>query len=132
MHPRGHSVSSRARRLRGVGISCHRNSEVAQQYDVSVADSSRPFRVEALMRKLLANVALSILAILLFAMPATAQPAPLPGTLLLPDAGDLDSTMLAGIDRFLDRRTEDALAHRASLWKRDTSSADAYVKSVAP
>ncbi|HWE00899.1 MAG TPA: dienelactone hydrolase family protein [Tepidisphaeraceae bacterium] len=74
---------------------------------------------------------MSILSLLSLAIPAGAQPGPLPGTHLLPAGGDLDSRMLDGIDRFLDRETHAALLHRSSFWKRDTASRQAYVQSVA-
>jgi len=54
----------------------------------------------------LAIYALSILCLYLLGTPASADPVPLPGTQLLPPGGDLDSQMLDGIDRFLDRHTE--------------------------
>jgi dienelactone hydrolase len=40
--------------------------------------------------------------------------------------------MVAGIDRFLDRQTELALARRPTYWKRDYSSAQAYERSLEP
>jgi dienelactone hydrolase len=72
-----------------------------------------------------------LLCALTFSSPAQ-EPAPLPGTQPLTLAGDLSSQMVAGIDRFLDQQTEVAAAERASFWKRDLSSRDAYEKSVAP
>jgi dienelactone hydrolase len=75
---------------------------------------------------------LSMFVILILAAPLLAEPGPLPGTRLLPDGVDLDSQMLDGIDRFLDRQTDAALARRPGFWKRDTSSAQAYVQSIAP
>ena len=66
----------------------------------------------------------SILVMLLPVVPAgMGQAEPIPGTQLLPD-GDLDSQMLDGIDRFLDRHTagRHRIAPRPSFWKRDISS----------
>jgi hypothetical protein len=40
--------------------------------------------------------------------------------------------MVAGIDRYLVRATEKAEESRARFWKQDFTSAEAYVKSVAP
>ena len=57
---------------------------------------------------------------------------PLPGTVPLTLTGDPASLMVAGIDRFLDRQTELALARRPTHWKRDFSSAKAYEASLAP
>ena len=73
----------------------------------------------------------SILVMLLPVMCMGAEPGPIPGTHLLPD-GDLDAQMLDGIDRFLDRHTQAATALRPLFWKRDTSSPQAYVQSIAP
>lgn len=39
--------------------------------------------------------------------------------------------MVAGIDRYLMRATEESINHRAQFWKRDLGSADGYDKSVA-
>ena len=57
---------------------------------------------------------------------------PLAGTKPLTAQGDLASQMVAGIDTFLLRETEDAIAKRAALWKRDLSSQARYDESVAP
>ena len=80
----------------------------------------------------LASYALSILSLFLLGAPASADPVPLPGTQHLPPGGDLDSQMLDGIDRFLDHQTQATLKHRASYWKRDTTSIPAYIQSIAP
>jgi putative membrane-bound dehydrogenase-like protein len=56
----------------------------------------------------------------------------LPGTALLDKQGDLSAEMVAGIDRFLLREIEASVEKRAALWKRDTSSPEAYAKSVDP
>jgi dienelactone hydrolase len=56
----------------------------------------------------------------------------LPGTRPLTMQGDLAAQMVAGIDRYLMRETEVAAKQRASRWKRDTSSPDAYVRSIEP
>lgn len=64
---------------------------------------------------------------------APAAPADvLPGTVPLDRAGDLAAEMVAGIDRFLLREIEGSVEKRSAYWKRDTSSREAYEKSVAP
>jgi hypothetical protein len=57
---------------------------------------------------------------------------PLPGTAPFTREGDLSAQMVAGIQRFLLRETENSLAARAQFWKRDLSSPEAYAKSVEP
>ena len=56
----------------------------------------------------------------------------LPGTQPLELEGDLDDQMVAGIDRFLLRETDESIARRDRHWKRDLTSVDAYNSSVAP
>lgn len=69
---------------------------------------------------------------------ATAAPAPadepsaLPGTGLLTLEGDIAARLVDGVDRFLLKKTEESVAKRASFWKRDVSSPDAYNASVRP
>lgn len=46
----------------------------------------------------------------------------LPGTLLLTDSGDLASTMIEGIDRFLLKQIDLAAEQRQALWKRSYAS----------
>ena len=58
--------------------------------------------------------------------------APLPGTQPLTREGDFSEQMVAGIQKFLLRETENSVAARAQLWKRDLSSTEAYAKSVEP
>jgi dienelactone hydrolase len=57
---------------------------------------------------------------------------PLAGTAPLTMTGDPAALMVSGIDRFLDRQTELSLARRATYWKRDYSSPQAYERSLAP
>lgn len=57
---------------------------------------------------------------------------PLPGTAPLTRDGDYSEQMVAGIQKFLLRQTENSIAARAQLWKRDLSSPAAYTKSVEP
>jgi dienelactone hydrolase len=59
-------------------------------------------------------------------------PATLPGTDVLTLEGELDLRMRQGIDRFLDRATEESIAARAARWQRDPSSREAYEASIAP
>ncbi|MEQ2010372.1 MAG: hypothetical protein ABMA26_26600 [Limisphaerales bacterium] len=58
--------------------------------------------------------------------------APLPGSAPLTRAGDYSEQMVAGIQKFLLRETENSVAARAQFWKRDLSSPEAYAKSVEP
>lgn len=45
---------------------------------------------------------------------------------------DLADRMMDGLHRFVERKIEHAVANRQQLWKRDTSSPEAYEKSIAP
>lgn len=56
----------------------------------------------------------------------------LPGAKKLDADGDLSSQMVAGIERYLDRATLQAVTERGQYWKRDLASAPAYAASVAP
>jgi dienelactone hydrolase len=58
--------------------------------------------------------------------------APLAGTKPLTLEGDIASQLVDGVDRFLLREIDQSVARRATHWKRDLSSADAYTKSIAP
>ncbi len=55
----------------------------------------------------------------------------LPGTSPLTTGGDLAAQMVAGIDRYLTRRTESAPQRRQSYWRLDYSSPAAYQQSIA-
>jgi len=57
---------------------------------------------------------------------------PLPGTHPLTMNGDIASELVAGVDRFLLRQTEESTVRRAAYWKRDFSSEAAYLASVEP
>jgi dienelactone hydrolase len=57
---------------------------------------------------------------------------PLPGTKPLEFQGDPAAFMLEGMHKFLDRETQLSVERRARHWKRDTSSPEAYSKSVEP
>lgn len=57
---------------------------------------------------------------------------PLQGTQPLTEQGDLAEKMVQGIHRFLDRETADATKARSALWKLDTSSHEAWEKSLEP
>lgn len=63
--------------------------------------------------------------------PAETAEAVLPGTAGLTLQGDLPTRMVEGIHRFLLNRTAEAAKERASLWKRDYSSTEAYERSVS-
>jgi putative membrane-bound dehydrogenase-like protein len=56
----------------------------------------------------------------------------LPGTAPLEEKEDLAAKMVRGIDAFLLGQIDRAEAQRASLWKRDPSSREAYERSVLP
>jgi len=43
--------------------------------------------------------------------------------------GDIASTLVEGVDRFLLREIERAGKEREKFWKRDTTTLDAYTKS---
>jgi dienelactone hydrolase len=62
--------------------------------------------------------------------PADAKP--LPGTRPLTLQGDIASQLVAGVDKFLLAEIDKSVERRARHWKRDTSSAEAYTKSVEP
>ncbi len=73
----------------------------------------------------------SVLAALLLGMVAQgARAQSLPGTTLWENRGDPASDMVAGIGRYLDRALSASVETRASHWKRDTSSAELYAKSI--
>jgi dienelactone hydrolase len=57
---------------------------------------------------------------------------PLPGTRPLTMTGDIASTLVDGVDRFLLKQIAESTAKRAGHWKRDVSSAAAYDAAVAP
>jgi dienelactone hydrolase len=65
------------------------------------------------------------------ALASTAAPA-LPGTQPLDWEGDLSVRMMDGAHRFVERKIDEVVAKRASYWKRDVSSRQAYEKSVEP
>src|SRR5664279_2363394 len=54
----------------------------------------------------------------------------LPNTQPLTLQGDLSAQMVAGIDRFLTRRTAESTAERQKYWQRDFASVEAYDASV--
>ena len=55
---------------------------------------------------------------------------PFPGTQPLTMDGDLAAQMVSGIDKYLDRVLADAPKNRARYWPRNTSSPDAFLKSI--
>lgn len=56
----------------------------------------------------------------------------LPGTAPLEPRSDFSADMVAGIDRFLLRETDSAKSKRASFWRRDLTSPEAYQASIDP
>jgi len=75
-------------------------------------------------------VTLLVLLTLLCLKPAWADP--LPGTKPLKLEGDITSQLVDGVDRFLLGQLADSIDNRAAHWRRDLSSPEAYLKSVAP
>jgi predicted acyl esterase len=63
---------------------------------------------------------------------ATGPGQPLPGTKLLTMEGDIASQLVDGVDRFLLRKIDESVERRARYWKRDSSSPEAYNKSIEP
>lgn len=61
-----------------------------------------------------------------------ADPQPYPGTAPLTIEGDIASHLVDGVDKFLLKKLDESTAARAKHWQRDTSSREAYDKSVAP
>ncbi len=57
---------------------------------------------------------------------------PLDGTDLLTQEGDLRAQMVAGIDQYLVRATEETATRRAEQWQRDFSSPENYGISLEP
>ena|SRR5579859_4842117 len=68
-----------------------------------------------------------LLWVLLLAAP---QDEVLPGTRALSESGDLADQMMEGLHRYADRKLAESVQGRASAWKRDPSSREAYEKSV--
>jgi dienelactone hydrolase len=56
----------------------------------------------------------------------------LPGSQPLALQGDLSAQMVAGIDKFFTRETQESVAERQKYWHRDFSSPQAYDASVEP
>ncbi|MFP6586986.1 MAG: hypothetical protein VB814_05010, partial [Pirellulaceae bacterium] len=75
---------------------------------------------------------LLILATLLAATSTTINAQPLPNTEALKLEGDIASHLVDGVDRFLLKQLDHSIAARNRYWNRDTTSAAAYSKSVAP
>lgn len=57
---------------------------------------------------------------------------PLPNTDELTWQGDLADRMMDGLHKFVESKIATAIEQRESLWQRDTSSAEAYNKSIEP
>jgi dienelactone hydrolase len=58
------------------------------------------------------------------------DPDKLPDTQLLTENGDRSRAMLDGLHRFAEHKIDASVQSRAKLWNRDTSSAEAYERSV--
>ena len=56
----------------------------------------------------------------------------MPGTDPLTLQGDIASQLVGGADVFLSRKLAESIRGRADHWSRDFSSAEAYVRSIAP
>ncbi|HEY1191199.1 MAG TPA: dienelactone hydrolase family protein, partial [Gemmata sp.] len=74
---------------------------------------------------------LLVFLVALAAVPLSAAE-PLPNTKPLTEEGNLAEKQVAGMHKYLDRALADAPQARTKLWKLDTSSPDAYAKSVEP
>src|SRR5829696_182032 len=83
-----------------------------------------------LPRRLLSAAGLAVVA--LYLIPASHAADPLPNTKPLTLDGDLAAKMVAGMHTYLDRELAAAPKEREKRWKLDTSSPEAYVKSVRP
>ena len=79
----------------------------------------------------LSFVALACLAVFL-SSPKLLGQTTIPGTQALLMEGDLSAQMVAGIDRFLMRMTDESGDQREQYWTRDFSSQEAYEKSLEP
>ncbi len=60
------------------------------------------------------------------------SPAQLPNTQPLTWDDDLADRMMDGLHRFVERKIEHAVANRKQFWNWDTSSPEAYERSIAP
>ena len=47
------------------------------------------------------------------------------------DEADLSTRLMDGVHRFVERKITESPTHRSALWKRDFSSVEAYIDSVA-
>jgi dienelactone hydrolase/type 1 glutamine amidotransferase/nicotinamidase-related amidase len=56
----------------------------------------------------------------------------LPGTARLEMEGDIASTLVDGVDRFLLRKIDESVERRARHWRRDLASDEAYNASIEP
>jgi dienelactone hydrolase len=72
------------------------------------------------------------LATVLASMPTNINAQPLPNTVVLKLEGDIASHLVDGVDRFLLKQLDHSITARSRYWNRDTSSAAAYSKSIAP
>jgi cephalosporin-C deacetylase-like acetyl esterase len=73
---------------------------------------------------------LAFLTLAFLSLPGRAQP--LPDTRPLTRTGDLAAGMVEGIDKYLMRELAASPEKRKAYWKLDTSSPEAYAKSVQP
>ena len=70
---------------------------------------------------------------LVMAISATAaEVEPLPGTRPLTIEGDIASQLVAGVDKFLLRKTDESVTERERHWKREFNPPEAYNKSIEP
>lgn len=67
-----------------------------------------------------------------FSAPLLRAQVPLPGTQSLTWEGDLSARMVAGIGGYLDGLATGVAAERAARWQPDSSTAEAWERSVAP
>jgi dienelactone hydrolase len=76
------------------------------------------------------GLALLFACVSALALAGPAEPLPLPGTRPLTEDGDLSKAMLDGLHRFTERKLDASVQTRAKRWNRDSSSRDAYERSV--
>src|SRR5947209_5674767 len=75
---------------------------------------------------------LAVLVSVLFLNSPPAFSQTLPGTRLWEDTGDPAAAMVEGMHTFLDRELKASVERRQAHWKRDLSSKEAYLASIAP
>src|SRR5262245_26177060 len=78
------------------------------------------------------SLCLPLCALCVFVVNPSSFADPLPGTQPLTFAGDPVAAMVAGMHKYLDRELAASVEKRKQFWKPDSSSPEAYAKSVQP